>query len=77
MSDKGKMLSSVVFKFFGGMYEAAMRGLATAAPSEVKQAFVILINEARARSGLPKEKTLAMLKLLREVLDHIIQNETT
>lgn len=79
MGDKTKeragVLTDVIFRLFGGLYEGVMKGLAKSAPNEIRAAFVILIEEARKRSGLPKEKTLMLIKTLRDVLDHIIANE--
>jgi hypothetical protein len=75
VSDKGKVLTDVIFKMFDSLYRATMQGLAKSAPHEVQAAFVTLIQEARKRSGLPPEKTLSLLKYLRRVLDEIIERE--
>lgn len=75
MSDKAKAFTSTIFGLFGGMYEGAIKGLAKQAPEDIKKLLAVLIEEARKKSGLPKERSLQLIKYLRDVLTHIIDNE--
>lgn len=75
MSDQTKAFTNTIFGLFGGMYEGAIQRLAKQAPEDIKKILAALIEGARIKSGLSKERSLQLLKYLRDVLTHIIDNE--
>lgn len=74
-SERAKAFTTGIFRLFGGVYEGAIKGLEQQAPEEIRKALALLISEARKRSGLTPEKSLRLIKYLRDVLTHIIDNE--
>jgi hypothetical protein len=75
MSEASKNFVDLIFKLFGTAYRGGIQKLAEGTPETIRNAMVMLVNEGRKRSGLPAEKTLRILKVLRNVLDHVIEQE--
>ena len=74
-SDKPKGLADIIFTMFGGVYRSTITELVNRGPDTMYAAFAVLINEARKRSGLTRVQSLAMIKVLKKVLDRVIEEE--
>lgn len=70
-----KAFTGTVSSLATGMYKEFVRILAQEAPAEARKMLFYLVNEARARSGLPQRQTLQLLRLLHSVLTEVIERE--
>ena len=73
MSDS--KFADVIFMMFGKVYARAVQELSMRGPDAMYTAFAGVVNEGRKRSGLSPAQTLVMIKVLKKVLDRVIEQE--
>ena len=66
---------NMLFGMVGETYRKGLQNLDREMPDHIVKVMGLVIIEARKRSGLTPERSLRLLKYLREALDNVIKSE--
>lgn len=72
---RGAGFVNMLFGMVGETYRKGLQNLDREMPDHIVKVMGLVIIEARKRSGLQPERSLRLLKYLREALDNVIKSE--